>query len=213
MIETIALLPGVTLRVCRDSRFKQGCLSFQLVRQMRPEEAALNALLPSVLLRGTKQHPSLRAITHRLDELYGASVAPLVRRIGDYQTTGLYCGFMDDRFALPGDQVLAPMLSFVLLLTAHGRIRSLPACVEEYRLLYQAAVAMSTAYVTSAVALTEAQQSALAEKLAAKFGRRVELVCEVDESLLGGLTVRLDGVVLDGSLRRRLQEVKDVIEQ
>ena len=43
MIETIALLPGVTLRVCRDSRFKQGCLSFQLVRQMAGEEAALNA--------------------------------------------------------------------------------------------------------------------------------------------------------------------------
>ena len=54
MIETISLLPGITLRVCRDSRFKQGCLSFQLVRQMHAEEAALNALLPSVLLRGTK---------------------------------------------------------------------------------------------------------------------------------------------------------------
>lgn len=112
-----------------------------------------------------------------------------------------------------GDALPEQVLSFVLLLTAHGRIRSLPACVEEYRRLYQAAVAMSTAYVTSAVALTEAQQSALAEKLAAKFGRRVELVCQVDESLLGGLTVRLDGVVLDGSLRRRLQAVKDVIEQ
>ena len=36
-----------------------------------------------------------------------------MRRIGDYQTTGLYCGFMDDRFALPGDQVLAPMLAFL----------------------------------------------------------------------------------------------------
>ena len=34
MIETISLLPGITLRACRDTRFKQGCLSFQLVRQM-----------------------------------------------------------------------------------------------------------------------------------------------------------------------------------
>lgn len=113
MIETISLLPGVTLRVCRDSRFKQGCLSFQLVRQMVAEEAALNALLPSVLLRGTRRCPDLRSITEHLDELYGASVSPLVRRVGDYQTTGLYCGFMDDRFALPGDQVLQPMLNFL----------------------------------------------------------------------------------------------------
>ena len=113
MIETITLLPGIILRVCRDTRFKQGCLSFQLVRQMKAEEAALNALLPSVLLRGTRNCPDLRSITEHLDELYGASVSPLVRRVGDYQTTGLYCGFMDDRFALPGDQVLRPMLHFL----------------------------------------------------------------------------------------------------
>ena len=113
MIETITLLPGITLRVCRDTRFKQGCLSFQLIRQMKAEEAALNALLPSVLLRGTRSCPDLRSITEHLDELYGASVSPLVRRVGDYQTTGLYCGFMDDRFALPGDRVLEPMLTFL----------------------------------------------------------------------------------------------------
>ena len=113
MIETITLLPGITLRACRDTRFKQGCLSFQLIRQMKAEEAAVNALLPSVLLRGTRNCPDLRSITEHLDELYGASVSPLVRRVGDYQTTGLYCGFMDDRFALPGDQVLRPMLAFL----------------------------------------------------------------------------------------------------
>ena len=113
MIETITLLPGITLRVCRDTRFKQGCLSFQLVRQMDKAEAAMNALLPAVLLRGTEKHPDLRSITEHLDELYGASVSPLVRRVGDYQTTGLYCGFMDDRFALPGDQVLRPMMGFL----------------------------------------------------------------------------------------------------
>ena len=113
MIQTFNLSPGVVLRCCRDTRFKQGCLSFQIIRPMTPEENAMNALLPSVLLRGTKYHRDLRAITHRLDELYGASVSAVVRRVGDYQTVGLYCGFMDDRFALPGDQVLAPMLDFL----------------------------------------------------------------------------------------------------
>ena len=133
MIETISLLPGITLRVCRDTRFKQGCLSFQLVRQMKAEEAALNALLPSVLLRGTRNCPDLRSITEHLDELYGASVSPLVRRIGDYQTTGLYCGFMDDRFALPGDQVLRPMLAFLEELLLDSPLEAgafLPAFVE-----------------------------------------------------------------------------------
>ena len=113
MIETLTLHPGVTQRCFRDSRFKQSCLSIQLVRPMCREEASHNALLPAVLLRGTREYPDLRAITLRLDDLYGASVGTLVRRVGDYQTTGFYCGFMEDRFALEGDAILEPMLKFV----------------------------------------------------------------------------------------------------
>ena len=113
MIKTIDLSPGVQLRCCRDTRFKQGCLSFQIVRPMLAEENAMNALVPSILLRGTRRYGNLRAITGRLDELYGAAVSTIVRRVGDYQTTGLYCSFMDDRFALPGDAVLEPMLAFL----------------------------------------------------------------------------------------------------
>ena len=113
MMETMALLPGIRLHCYRDNRFKQGCLSIQFLRKMSGGEAALNALLPSVLLRGTTRHPDLRAITLALDDLYGAAVSPLVRRVGDCQTTGLYCSMMDDRFALPGDRVLEPMLAFL----------------------------------------------------------------------------------------------------
>lgn len=113
MLKTVTLLPGITLRCFQDTRFKQGCMSIQLVRKMCREEAALNALLPAVLLRGTANTPDLRDITLRLDDLYGASVGALVRRIGDFQTTGLSCGFIDDRFALEGDQILEPMIEFL----------------------------------------------------------------------------------------------------
>ena len=133
MIVTTTLSPGVTLRCCRDSRFKQGCLSLQLVQPMEPKTAAMNALLPSVLLRGTRRCPDLRSITEHLDELYGAAVSPLVRRIGDYQTTGLFCGFMDDRFALPGDRVLEPMIAFLEELLLDSPLEEegfLPAFVE-----------------------------------------------------------------------------------
>ena len=133
MIETMNLLPGVTLRLCRDTRFKQGCLSFQLVRQMNRDEAAMNALLPAVLLRGTRNYPDLRAITQHLDELYGASVSTMVRRVGDYQLTGVYCGFMDDRFALPGDRVLEGLIAFLEELLLASPLEDggfLPAFVE-----------------------------------------------------------------------------------
>ena len=113
MIKTIELFPGVTLRCCRDTRFKQNVLSLQFLRPMCREEAALNALLPSVLLRGTKSCPDMRSITLKLDDLYGASVGALVRRTGDIQSTGLSCGFIDDRFTLEGDALLQPVLSFL----------------------------------------------------------------------------------------------------
>ena len=133
MIEITELLPGITLRCCRDSRFKQGCLSFQLVRQMDGNEAHFNALIPAVLLRATNTHPDLRSITEHLDQLYGASVSTLVRRVGDYQTVGLYCGFMDDRFALPGEQVLSGMTAFLTELLLESPVQDggfLPDIVE-----------------------------------------------------------------------------------
>lgn len=113
MIVTQTLSPGVELRCFQDGRFKQGCLSIQFVRPMDAAEAAMNALIPTVLLRGTVRHPDLRSITMAMDDLYGAAIGPLVRRVGDYQTTGLSCGFMDPRFALPGDRVLEPLAEFL----------------------------------------------------------------------------------------------------
>ena len=113
MVKTLPLLPGVIFRYYPDTRFHQGCLSFQFLRYMDRDEVAMNALIPAVLLRGSQDYPDLRAITQKLDDLYGASVDTLIRRIGDYQAVGLYCNFMEDRFTLSGDKVLEPMLDFL----------------------------------------------------------------------------------------------------
>ena len=113
MYQTLEISPGVNLRYMQATRFKQGCLSLQFLRPMSAEEAGTNALIPAVLLRGCRSWPDLKQITERLDDLYGASIGTLVRRIGDYQTTGFYCGFIEDRFALGGDAILEPMLELV----------------------------------------------------------------------------------------------------
>ena len=113
MITTTYLSPGIRLQCYTDNRFKQNALSIQYVRPMRREEAAMNALIPSVLLRGCKSAPDLRQITMRLDTLYGASVSPISRRSGDYQTTGFYVGMMDDRFAMGREPLLEETLAFV----------------------------------------------------------------------------------------------------
>ena len=113
MLQTFEILPGITLRCFTDHRFKQGGMSLQFIRPMCREEAALNALLPAVLLRGCEKYPDMRDIILHLDDLYGASMGALVRRIGDYQTTGVSCSFIEDRFTLQGDSVLSPMVEFI----------------------------------------------------------------------------------------------------
>ena len=112
-MEVISLCDGVTLRCFQDDRFKQSCISIQFVRPMRKEEAHLNALLPAVLLRGCESARDMREITLHLDDLYGASVGSMVRRIGDCQTTGFSCNFIEDAFTLEGDSVLGPMIGFL----------------------------------------------------------------------------------------------------
>ncbi len=113
MDQRIEIMPQVWLRAICTDRFKSACLSFSLLRPLRREEAAKNALVANVLLRGTQMHPDLRSISQVLDLYYGAGLGPLVRKNGELQTCGVFLSFMEDRFALPGDQVLEPMLEFL----------------------------------------------------------------------------------------------------
>lgn len=130
MIKTFQLQPGVTFRCCTDTRFKMNTLSFQLVRPMCREEASANALCSAVLLRGTENYPDLRDITLHLDDLYGATVGSLVRRVGDYQTTGVYCGFTEDRFALNGDEILRPILALLQEVLLRPRLENGVFCAD-----------------------------------------------------------------------------------
>lgn len=124
MIQTLQLQPGIFLRGCTDSRFKTNCLSLQIVRPISRQEAADNALISAVLLRGTENYPDIRDITRRLDDLYGATVGSLVRRVGDYQTTGFYCSFTEDRYALDGDRILEPVTEFIQELLLRPRLEN-----------------------------------------------------------------------------------------
>ena len=63
MEQRMEILPGVFLTAVQTEKFKTGCCSVNLLRPMAREEAAANALVPSVLLRATAQHPDIRSIS------------------------------------------------------------------------------------------------------------------------------------------------------
>ena len=105
------------------------------------------------------------------------------------------------------------VLVFLKLLCEKGRVRTLRTCFHEYMKLYNESKRVSWAHVKSAVPLTAEQKTALRLKLEKQSGRNVLLECTLDDTILGGLVVEMDGKILDGSLRRRLQEVKEVMSQ
>ena len=77
------IMSGVWLSHIRTDKFKTACLSVSLLTQLKRETAAMNALLPQVLRRGTTRYGDMEAISRRLDELYGAAIEPVVRRFGE----------------------------------------------------------------------------------------------------------------------------------
>ena len=65
------------------------------------------------------------------------------------------------------------------------------------------------AEVRSAVPLDDAQKARLAEALSASTRKRVDVKVVVDESVLGGIVATIGDTVIDGTVRHRLEELKE----
>ena len=127
------LIPGVWLTALRSDKFKTGCLSINLLTQLKRETAAFNAVLPFVLRRGTRFHPDMQTIAAELDSLYGTGVEPIVRKIGEIQCIGFYASFPDRKYLPAGSEAFekAANLSCEMLLAPNTRGGLfLPAYVE-----------------------------------------------------------------------------------
>lgn len=116
------ILPGVYLTAVQSDKFKTGCFSLNLLRPMKKEEAAANALIPSVLLRGSKRCPDIASISAKLDELYGASIGTLVRKKGEVQLVGFYCDYVQDEYV--DEPVFAPVMAFLAELLLNPRLEN-----------------------------------------------------------------------------------------
>ena len=111
--------PGVFLTCLQTNKFKTGLLSVNFLTPLTREDASKNALIPSVLRRGTVRHPDMDALARRLDSLYGARLEPIARKKGELQAIGFWADFVDDAW-LPGDgsallEEVAELLGEVIL--------------------------------------------------------------------------------------------------
>ncbi len=108
-----------------------------------------------------------------------------------------------------GERIDTYLCSFLKLMTKRGRASSILPCFDEYERLWYEHSGITVAEVVTAVPLTSEQKNALLTKLETKTGRSVEMRCSVDPALIGGVSVTLDGKLLEGSVKGRLDAIRE----
>jgi F-type H+-transporting ATPase subunit delta len=98
-----------------------------------------------------------------------------------------------------------------LVLTDHGRVNLIADMASAYAELIAAEDRILTVEVTTAIALEDAQVDALRERVSAAVGQDAKVVATVDPEIIGGLVLRARGVLLDASVRRRLEDIRQAL--
>lgn len=106
---------------------------------------------------------------------------------------------------IAGDNLDTTGRNLVRVLAEYRRLGALAEIVSQYEELRAVAEATLEAEVISAFAVDVAQQQSIASALQKRLGRKVNITCTVDPSLLGGAIVRAGNLVIDGSALGRLQ--------
>ncbi len=130
------ILPRVSITAVHTDKFKSTYMSVQFLAPLNEEDAALNALVPMVLRRGSATHPDMESLSAALDELYGGTVEPAIRKKGSTQCVGFAASFLDDAYTPDSSPVLAPaarLLGELLLHPAAEKGGFLPDYVEGER--------------------------------------------------------------------------------
>jgi F-type H+-transporting ATPase subunit delta len=112
---------------------------------------------------------------------------------------------------LMGGRAVPISVGLVSLVVGADRAGDLPAIVERFLELSAAERRREIAEVRSAVPLDERVQERLARALSEAVGKEVEVKVVVDPTVLGGLVARVGDIVIDGSIRHRLDELKERI--
>ena len=109
------------------------------------------------------------------------------------------------------DAADATFVRFVEMLTDNRRLELLPEVAGLFEQLRADAERVVKARVRSATTLGDADLAAIREGLRRRFGREVELQTELDPSLIGGAVIDAGDVVIDGSIKGKLERLQSAL--
>ena len=112
---------------------------------------------------------------------------------------------------LLAERVSPHTLSLLGFVVESGRGRQLPQILERLTKLAAEARESVVAEVRSAVPLDDKQQKQLAEALSKATRKNVEVKVLVDPSVIGGIVAKVGDTVIDGTIKRRLEQLKEQV--
>ncbi|MGF1716827.1 F0F1 ATP synthase subunit delta [Photobacterium chitinilyticum] len=129
----------------------------------------------------------------------------------------LHSGFAADKLteifvSVCGEQLNEFGLNFLKVMAENGRLEALPDVCDEFLFLKNEHEKTIDAEVTSAVTLDDSQLAAISEKLEQRLERKVKLNCSVDETLIAGVVIRAGDLVIDNSVRGKLNRLSDTLQ-
>lgn len=113
---------------------------------------------------------------------------------------------------LGGTQLDAEAHQLLLTLAENGRLAVLPEIRRQFAELCESQRGVVEAEIRSAMALSDAQVSDLVQHLQARFKKGIRPEVKIDPSLIGGVVVAVGDVVIDGSVRGRLDRMEAALK-
>lgn len=114
--------------------------------------------------------------------------------------------------AICGEQLDANGQNLIKVMAENGRLRVLPDVLKQFIQLRAAQEAMIEVEVTSASTLSDTQLSKISAAMEKRLSRKVKLNCKIDKSVMAGIVIRAGDMVIDGSVRGRLDRLADVLQ-
>ena len=108
-------------------------------------------------------------------------------------------------------QVHPYVLNFLKILTEKGYIRHFTGCCNAFKRQYNQDNGILEVTAVTAAPLSDELRRKLSDKLSTISGKTIDLTCRVDPSTLGGVRLDWDGKQLDGTVRRRLDDIRDIL--
>ena len=104
------------------------------------------------------------------------------------------------------------VLNFLKLLTEKGYMKHFSDCCKMYRQQFNKDNGIVPVTAFTAVPLSEELRAKLCAKLSTVTGKTIELDCRIDPETLGGVRLDFDGKQVDGTVRRRLEDIRSILK-